>query len=212
MPTLPHSERKSSEVRSFFTVPQESRLEELNHLIESGQGNKAQPIEEMRRELRAARREDRAAKMRERMANRAILPDIPRSELSRPIQLGLAGSTPRLPNIVRAALRVALEILGYDEISPITVRELMTPGRGPRILFHVRRLIAVQLRARNLSLPNIGRLMGGLDHASVHYMLKRCPERERTLALAAIRRSEERQKEENKLREPINVYAWDEWI
>jgi hypothetical protein len=117
--------------------------------------------------------------------------------------------------IVRDALKRAVEILQIDA-SQLSTRELFTPGRGGgSTIFIVRQMIAIRLRAsrKHLSLPDIGRLMGGFHHTSILYMINHCPERERRLMLADIELAEERRKQEQeRLDGPIDYTAWDEWI
>lgn len=198
MPTLPHRERKSSESL------QPGRLAELDRQIASGKGDVDRTPPWMKA---AERREAKAARMRDRIAARADI-RFPNTELSRPIQLTLPGPPRKLaPSVAEALSRIDMGV--------VTVREFMTPGKGRAELTHVRRLVAFQLRARHkhLSLPEIGRLMGGLNHTSVLHLIRTCPERERRVILADTKREEERHKQEERMKsEPVDYNAWDEWI
>jgi len=211
MSSLPSLRRKSSETfnpphANPLASPSIPGMEELDELIASGQGDQPRMPVQTARELSF---QARAAKMRERMA---LLPsNVLRPELARPIQLSLPGPGRKLPPVIRAALGIALEVVGFD--IGLSVREFMTPGKGRRELFQVRQLVAVQLRAKKLSFPTIGRMMGGVHHTSVLYMVRTCPERERRMVLAEVEQAEERQKQNEKfLSEPVDYTAWDEWI
>lgn len=198
MPTVAHSERKSSE--RFPPFASRPGFEELDRLIADGKGDAPRAPAVLTPDQR---REKRFQEMRERAKTHA---HIPIAELSRPIQISLPGPPRKLARPVR-------EALAQIDIGDVSLRNLLTAGKGSRELTRLRQYIAVYLRAKKFSLPAIGRMLGGLNHASVLYLIRHCPARERELLLADIERAEERQKQENKLRsEPIDYTSWDEWI
>jgi len=202
MASLTHSQRKSTETPRAKSTGAYSRFPEIAHLdtlIQDGKGDQPQiPLRQPSKRELVFEQKSQAMLERRRQALEA-LPKMSATQLSRLTQLQIGLPQAKLPPAMKALFVKIGDAYG------VSLQEILLPGRSNRTVFKVRRLIALRLRAANMTLPQIGRYMNS-HHTSVLYMLRSATEEEKQMVTSQLQKAEEQARRGNAWKQgPIPV-------